>query len=91
MTWFTQNRLKINQAKTEMVILKSRRQNLYSNFPDLFGGVTILPSPSVKVLGVTIDTHLTWESHVTSVVQRCNMLLVGLARMRSRPETQSVC
>ena len=56
--WFTQNRLKINPAKTEMVILKSRRKNINGNFDIYFGNDKISPSHSVKVLGVTIDAHL---------------------------------
>ena len=82
--WFAQNRLKINPAKTEMIILKSRRQNSNTSFSVLFGRDTVSPSLSVKVLGVTVDTYLAWDAHVTSIVQRCNMILVGLARMRSR-------
>ena len=82
--WFTQNRLKINPAKTEMVILKSRRKNLNENFDIYFGNDKISPSHSVKVLGVTIDAHLAWDSHVASVVRRCYSVLVGLARIRHK-------
>ena len=83
-TWYSQNRLKINPSKTEMVILKSRRQNSDTNFSVQFGGDLVSPSSSVKVLGVVIDSHLTWEKHVSQVVQRCYAVLVGLARMRHR-------
>ena len=82
--WFTQNRLKINPSKTEMIILKSSRQTLDTSFSVVFGSDTVSPSLSVKVLGVVVDRHLAWDAHVTSIVRRCNMLLVGLARMRSR-------
>ena len=82
--WFTQNRLKINPSKTEMIILKSSRQASDTSFSVVFGSDTVSPSLSVKVLGVTVDRHLAWDAHVTSIVRRCNMLLVGLARMRSR-------
>ena len=87
--WFTQNRLKINPSKTEMTILKSSRQKTNTSFSVHFGGDVVSPSPSVKVLGITIDSHLTWDSHVTSVVQRCNMILVSLARMRNRLPTET--
>ena len=82
--WFTQNRLKINSAKTEMLLLRSRRQKLISDFSVHFGNDEILPSQSVKVLGVVIDSHLTWNCHITSVVQRCYCVLVGLARIRHK-------
>ena len=82
--WFTQNRLKINPSKTEMIILKSKRQNSDTDFSVQFGGDVVSPSSSVKVLGVIIDPCLTWERHITAIVQRCYAVLVGLARMRHR-------
>jgi len=82
--WFTQNRLKINPSKTEMIILKSRRQNSQTNFSVQFGNDEISPASSVKVLGVVIDSHLLWDKQVSSIVQRCYCVLVGLARMRNR-------
>jgi len=78
MKWFTQNRLKINPAKTEMIVLRSRRQNVNADFSVHFGDDEIYPSQSVKVLGVVIDPHLSWNCHVSSVVQRCYCVLVGL-------------
>ena len=83
MAWYTKNRLKINPSKTEMVILKSRRKNC-PDFSVVLGDSEITPLPSVKVLGVTIDASLTWEKHVSTVVQRCYCTLIGLARMRRR-------
>jgi len=82
--WFSQNSLKINPSKTEMLILKSSRQKTDTNFSVHFGDDEIDPSLSVKVLGVIIDPHLSWDKHVALVVQRCYMVLTGLARMRHR-------
>ena len=82
--WFTQNRLKINPAKTEMIVLKSRRQNFESDFSIEFGTDKILPADSVKVLGVTIDSHLTWECHISAILRKCYSVLVSLARIRHR-------
>ena len=82
--WFTQNRLKINPSKTEMIILKSRRQNFDTDFSVQFGSDIVSLSSSVKILGVVIDSCKTWENHVSQVVQRCYSMLVGLARMRHR-------
>ena len=82
--WFTQNRLKINPAKTEMVILKSRRQNINTDLSVQFGNDKISPASSVKVLGVTIDSQLTWENHIAFVVRKCYCVLIGLARIRHR-------
>ena len=82
--WFTQNRLKINPSKTEMVVIKSKRMKFDEKFSVQFGAELVTPSSNVKVLGVIIDQHLSWERHVSIVVQRCYAVLIGLARMRHR-------
>ena len=80
--WFIQNHLKINSAKTEMVILRSSRQNV--DFSVSFGSDTISPAGRVRILGVTIDSHLAWVDHISCVVRRCYCVLVGVARMRQK-------
>ena len=60
--WFTQNRLKINPSKTELLILRSSRQNVNVNFTIKFGESEIVPAQSARVLGVSIDSCLTWDS-----------------------------
>ena len=82
--WFTQNRLKINPTKTEMVILRSRRQSTNANLTVHFGNDEIVPKRSVKILGVVIDQHMSWDCHVSLAVQRCYCVLVSLARIRHK-------
>ena len=84
MTWFIQNRLKINPTKTEMLAIKSRRQTANTDFSVSFGEEEISSSDSVKVLGVTLDRHLSWDAHVGTVVRRCNTVLIGIARLRHK-------
>ena len=81
--WYTQNRLKLNPSKTEMIIFKSRRLN-HPEFSITIGDSKITPVTSVKILGVTLDANMTWEKHVSTVVQRCYCTLIALARMRRR-------
>ena len=82
--WFTQNRLKINPTKTDMIILKSSRTSTDLNITARFGNTNITSVQSAKILGVTIDSCLSWERHISVVVRRCNCVLIGLARMQSR-------
>ena len=46
------------------------------------GGGTIQESRYVKNLGVMFDRHLSWNAHVSDVVQRCIGLLIGPRQMR---------
>ena len=82
--WFTQNRLKINPSKTELMLIKSPRLNTDQNFAIRFGNSEITPVQHVKVLGVTVDSELIWDRHISSIVQRCYAVLIGLARIRRR-------
>ena len=84
LTWFTQNRLKINPSKTVMLIIKSRRQTANTDFSVSFGDDEIFPSDSVKILGITVDPHLSWDGHVGIIVRRCNVVLIGIARLRHK-------
>ena len=87
--WFTQNRLKINPSKTEFLLLKSRHSKTTTHFSIRFGKSEIIPVPSVKVLGVTVDSNLVWDRHVSHVIQRCFCVLIGLARIRRRMPRQT--
>ena len=64
--------------------LGSARQNVDESFTVYFGRDKISPTGTVKVLGVTIDSHLTWVDQISSVVRRCYCVLVGVARMRQK-------
>ena len=87
--WFTQNSLKINPLKTEMVLIKSRRTSIDPQFSVAFGNTTMKPSPSVKILGVTVDSCLSWEPHISGIVRCCYGLLIMLARTRHRLSTET--
>ena len=67
-----QNKLKLNEQKTEFIVFGTRRQlkNLKINF-FLLGGDTILRSNTAKNLGVIMDQYLDMSSHVASVCKVC--------------------
>ena len=47
------------------------------------------PSPNAKILGFILDSNLTFEKHVSAIVQRCYATLSGLAKF-SRQLPQEV-
>ena len=89
LNWFTQNRLKVNPSKTEMMILKSRRLKSDSNISITFGNSELVPTQSAKILGVTLDSELAWDKHVATIVRRCYCVLIGLSRTRRRMPHQT--
>ena len=56
--WLTQNRLKINPNKTELLVIKSRQRKHVEHISIKFGNNLIQPSPHAKILGVYVDSSL---------------------------------
>ena len=68
-----------------MVFIKSQRRNMDDrNIQLSFGDSFVSASQSVRVLGVNVDANLTWESHITTIIQKCNMIIISIGRMRNR-------
>ena len=83
MTW---NKLKLNDDKTEAMIVSSVRKfrSLSFSFLDMItvscASVPLLDS--VKNLGVTFDCHLTMKTHVSNLVSSANFELHRISSIR---------
>ena len=78
-SWMILNKLKLNDDKTEAMIVSSGRKSrsLSFSFPDFItvGCASVPLSDSVKNLGVTLDCHLTMKTHVSNLVRSANFEL----------------
>ena len=67
-TWLTQNMLKLNDKKTEVIFFTSKHGlKSLPNIAVSVGGQQQLQSSSVRDLGVIYDQHLSMTQHVNSV------------------------
>ena len=82
--WFKQNRLKINPSKTELLLIRAPKKKCDPHFSIKFGDSEIRPVPCAKILGVYVDSTLTWEKQVSQVTRRCYHVLVGLSKLRHK-------
>ena len=81
--WFQANSLKMNPEKTDFTLFGTKSSiKKTATFHINLSGTTIHPSTTVKVLGVFLDQHLTWEAHISAIVRRCNAILVSLFKIR---------
>ena len=65
--WATANMLKLNDSKTELMLVTPKRSKHLHNLPTsiTIGNAQIPFKLSLKKLGFTLDCHLTMNAHVT--------------------------
>ena len=68
-TWMTSNQLKLNDDKTECLLIVSKRASLPNPHPTSvhIGNTDILFSLQAKHLGITFTNNLSMEKHVTNI------------------------
>ena len=77
----TANMLKLNDSKTELMLVTTKRSKHLHNLPTsiTIGNAQISFKQSVKNLGFTLDCHLTMNAHVSNITRTCYFELRRLA------------
>jgi hypothetical protein len=79
--WSKRNMLQLNCKKCkELLISFSRSRNLPS--PVNVEGSTITPVSKVKLLGVTINSTLTWNDHIEQIVKKASRKQYFLVQLK---------
>ena len=73
--WGVQNGLAFNASKTVVVIF-SYKYKIVQPKKLKMGGLIVPFSPSVKYLGVTLDTKLNWNIHIQEKINKAKNLLL---------------
>ena len=77
-----------------MVIFKSKQKKFERDLKIKLCGKRLYPTDSVKYLGVTIDTNLTWQDHVNNLstkLNRANALLFKMRKYVSPKILRPIC
>ena len=71
--WAPANMPKLNDNKTELMLVTSNRTMHLHNLPTYItiGNAQIHFKQSVKNLGFTLDSHLTMNAHVSNIARTC--------------------
>ena len=80
--WMAQNKLKLNDSKTELLHIRSR---FAQDLPDIdikIGINTITSSDNVRNLGVIFDKHLTMSSHINAVCRSASYAIYRIGKLR---------
>ena len=82
-TWMTQNMLKLNDEKTEFIVITSPHQQ--RSLPPLslvLGDKLVEPTESVRNLGVIFDTNMSMTKHVKALCTSLNFHLRHISQIR---------
>ena len=82
--WCSQNSLLINPTKTKVLVVGTRQmlQRVPSDFKLVLLGKELAPVPSVKGLGLFVDSTLSFDEHITITVSSCMASLVQINRVK---------
>ena len=82
--WFSINRLIVNSKKSNILFVGStqKNQNINSDFTVALGSTLIDRSTEIKLLGVIMDQHLNFASHVSHLVKKISPKIALLHRLR---------
>ena len=81
--WFHSHGLKVNTGKTELIVCGSRQNCRGMRTTSIrFREDIVREGPTVRNLGVLFDKNLSWDSHVSALVKKCNGILIGLSHVR---------
>ncbi|XP_046555599.1 uncharacterized protein LOC124264863 [Haliotis rubra] len=82
-SWMFTNKLKLNEDKTECLLVGTTPRREQTNIKSFHFGETTVPlSNSVKDLGVTVDPELSLDQHITILCRTCFLLLRNIGNIR---------
>ena len=81
-TWLRANKIALNASKTEIVLFRSKFQTIKKHLNFRISGQRIEPKQQVKYLGIILDEHLNWETHVNILKSKLNRATGMLAKIR---------
>lgn len=80
--WALNNKLQLNDNKTEILHFHSRFVDCEPLPPVKIGDTYINPSPEARNLGVTLDSHLLLKTHISNVCRSGWAFIYKLGRIR---------
>ena len=77
------NKISLNANKTEIILFRSAyRSKINKNLNFRLSGQKLNLTHKVKYLGVTLDGHLTWATHIKQLLPKLSRATGMLAKIR---------
>ena len=84
--WLNINELSLNLKKTHFIIFRKRRGNIHIDNDFVVDNEKISMSNHTKFLGVMVDSHLTFESHINHIKGKISRGIGILYRAKKIPQ-----
>ena len=83
-SWMTYNKLRLNDDKTETLLISSPRMSSSCSVPDslLVGDTPVAFTKSARNLGVVLDSNLSMHEHMVSLIRTVNLELRRISAIR---------
>ena len=82
-TWMTRDKLKINDIKTEFILLDTRQQLAkVDNANIIVGSSEVAPVSSVRNLGAWFDSELSMSTHISKICSSAFLYLHNIKHIK---------
>ena len=68
--WFQVNYFVLNLDKCKLLLIHHKTLDLFDDFSITVDGITIEPSSEIKILGVTVDSNVNLNSHISKICKK---------------------
>ena len=80
--WLKANKISLNASKTELLLFRHPNKIINYELKIKIDGKKIVPSESVKYLGIIIDSHLNWHSQANELAPKLSRAVGMLYKIR---------
>ena len=88
--WFRNNHLKMNFDKTIYMIFKHKKNHSHEINFSTPTNYSIKKTEVTKFLGITISSDLSWNNHISRVIQKVNPAIAMLYKLRNLVNTSTL-
>lgn len=89
--WFTENKLVLNKSKTNIILFSLSKNKNISPPPLIKINNEVLPIvDSTKFLGLHLDSNLSWEEHIVTMLPKLRSACFALRNLRQLLDTETL-
>ena len=79
--WETKHASRFNPAKYSLIHLQTRHKRVNLNCPIRLEGLEVKPTPTCRILGLILDSKLSWKSHIEQIETKTTKSLGALSSL----------